>query len=101
MANLDPEKKSDYRDVTNPKVRSRDILIWMVNEGRATFTAPEVADEFCISKADAAARLLRLKGWHCLQILIRGKGNTAHQYRVTDWGHDCARRWQIKGDKND
>lgn len=96
MANLDPTTKGDYRDVKDVKLWTRDVLIWIAEFHPNAIQAPEVAAHFGISKADAAARMTRLKTWHCVTIIARGKGMVPYTWQITPWGLKCAQRWRKK-----
>jgi len=97
MANPNPVRKGDYRKVKPETVKlwTRDLMIWLARycppEG---ITAPEIAERFGIPKADASARLAKLKVWHCMRIVSRGKGSTPYTWQVTPWGIKCAARWE-------
>ncbi len=98
MANPNPTKQSDYRDVKNPKLMTRDVLVAIVNNwlGNTEFSAPEVAYLLSINKADAACRMGKLKQWHCVKIVKQGRGTLPNIWEVTPWGKECAERWGRK-----
>lgn len=99
MANPDPTTKGDYRDVKDVKLWTRDVLIYIAENfptSREGVIAPDIAKHFGVSKADAAARMIRLKAWHCVTIFIRGKGSTPNIWKITPWGEKCAARWKKK-----
>ncbi len=96
MANPDPTTKGDYRDVRNVKLWTRDVLIYIADNFPQGVIAPEIAEHFGCTKADAAARMIRLKAWHCVTIIKRGKGDIPNTWQITPWGKKCAERWSKK-----
>lgn len=95
MANPNPTRQSDYRDVKNPKVWTRDVLIAIIREWglEGQVIAPEVAKLLNIPKADAACRMGKLKQWHCVKIVERSRGTRPNVWAITPWGRECAERW--------
>ena len=68
MANPNPATRSDYRDhLKNPKLRTRDVLIWIWEENMQLVTSRQVAEKFELGVAEAAARLGGLGKWGCLK----------------------------------
>jgi len=96
MANPNPKRQSDYRQVDPATVKlwTRDVLIWIAEAHPDGVTAPEVAEHFGIPKSDAAARMSRLKVWHCVKVLNRAKGVIPYTWQITPWGIKCANRWK-------
>lgn len=93
MANPKPAQTSDYRDhIDNPRVRSRDILIWIEKRNRDV-TSAAVANHFGFGVAEGAARLSGLKKWGCMCIITRGKGNQPNIWEITPWGVKMAEKW--------
>ena len=71
----------------NPKVKTRDILIWLVDQKSETFTNSGIMEQFDINHLDANVRIHRLKKWECVSNIERGMWRiTSHGYRiVTNW----------------
>ena len=95
MANLNPETRSDYRDHPEPKLRTRDLLIWMVEYDAESYTSRDIASHFRIEVADSASRLAGLKKWGCMRVIKKGRGNQPSFWEVTDWGLKMAEKWKV------
>lgn len=94
MANPNPKLRNDYRDYAdNPKVRTRDILMWIYDKG-GNITSRMVAEKFEFGVAEGAARLSGLKKWGCMKIVERGKGSQSFIWNITLWGEKMAKKWK-------
>ncbi len=100
--NPNPTKQSDYRTIDNPKLRTRNVLVWLNNHfaDGGLFTADVVSKHFGIPHADAARRMSRLKSWGCIKFFRRGKGAVPHLWQISAWGIKCAKRWAIANETN-
>lgn len=96
MTNPNPIGKQDYRTVKNPKLTSREVLIWMVNNENSfeSFISREVSEGLGCKLSAASVRLAALKKWGCLKMIVKGKGNQPHQYIITEWGHKMSEKWR-------
>lgn len=82
----------DYRTVDNPKLLSRDVLVWICENSPDSITSNQVSKEFGISLQEACTRLSILRKYGCLKIY--SKKARPMVYYVTKWGLKCAERWK-------
>lgn len=111
MANYNPTHRGGI--VLHPKVRSTEILVWIVknnrrdNENRIITTSRDVVEQFWPEDekgrlAEASSRLLTLQKWGCLKVRVPNKGkedrDTPYQrhkeYFVSDFGLKKAEEWK-------
>jgi hypothetical protein len=96
MTNPNPVRKSDYRDIKDPKLPSRKVLIWMIDNDSAFeyYTSRDLTEQFGCIISVSATKLYHLRRWGCIRIDKRGRGNQPHQYIITEWGRKMAAKWR-------
>lgn len=94
MANSNPVKKKDYRDVKNPRLRTRDVLIWIHEEDLEEVTGNDISEQFSLLPSEGTSRLMTLNKWGCLRLIERGRSHISSTYEITDWGLKMAERWR-------
>ena len=94
MSNPNPKLRNDYRDyIKNPKLRTRDVLIWIDKQGGVDITSRKIAAKFNLEVAEGASRLEGLRKWGCMHIIHRGRGNQPFIWEITAWGKKMAKKW--------
>lgn len=98
MANLNPINKGNYHKIKNFNINdaqwpARKFLITIAEEDLIDVTSREMMGYLGCSLSVASGKLGLLKQWNCLQITKRGKGKVPHQYNITDWGKEMAKKW--------
>jgi len=96
MTNPNPIGKQDYRTVKDPKLTSKQVLFWIIDNEKdfESFISREVSAGLGCKLSAASVRLAALKRWGCLRIIKKGKGNQPHQYTITEWGHKMNNKWR-------
>jgi DNA-binding MarR family transcriptional regulator len=84
-------RKTDYRDVKEPNLTARQVLITMEKEYE-TFGAKEVQEAFDITMGDACMRVKRLEKWGTIRQVPPLKARN-REFEVTDWGRKMAKKW--------
>lgn len=102
MSNLEPVNTGNYHkmkdfNINEAKWPARKFLITIAKEDLVNITSKEMAEYLQCPLATASAKLGLLKQWKCLQITKNGKGRIPHQYNITEWGKEMAKKWDKEG----
>ncbi len=84
-------KRGDYRDVTEPNLRIRDVLVTISERYPQGFSASDLATHFQIELHNACHRIDRLRKYGCIRTIVTTRPK---RYEITDWGRKTAKRWQ-------
>ena len=84
-------KQGDYRDVTEPNLRIRDVLVAISENYEESFSSTDLATRFDIKLHDACHRIDRLRKYGCIKMVVKARPK---RYEITEWGWETAKRWR-------